>query len=534
MCGCERLTFLCECRHKERRIQRCQIYQLRERGSCLAWCFPACRAKTRRHRVRRLCRECDAYFHEKYGGDVCGRFAQLFLDYKESKGWGKVAIDPRTVPREVLVQRQSAPARLGTQNTGGHGRARGQPFQVHQPMAMRAMTSGTQPVIIPKGERRATPPANGDHSHERRAAGQPIQQSGQQPPATRPSTPYRYVDSLNKPLPTDPSLFAVGDDEDEDEGENVTKWECIRTPSPKPKYTNGMLPPCLDVVVPELAHLAQGRQTGRARFRCATPELKQPAPKTYKAQRAIEKDVDSNLVRMFTNMARHIDIPNIDWLEFEGKLVPRIMTPPRGKRKSRASLPLPPRSSSRLSITSAPYSAINIAIVANVVPDILIPGRRSIASSAPEIIHSQEITILDSPGSSSSSTCFVPGRADSRSPTSSSARVRFSPTHSEISIPSPRRLSGVLIPSSPTYGGGRGAAFRAECGLPSSTYLGRDCQSVQSARFAPSPVLLFVHIPARRYSCAAQAACYCDNDDGGIKCPSCRERDAIGEQFHIM
>ncbi|KAI1348063.1 hypothetical protein F5Y01DRAFT_293396 [Xylaria sp. FL0043] len=480
MCGCERITFLCKCRHKERRIQRCQIYQLRERGSCLAWCFPACRAKTRRHRVQRLCRECDAYFHEKYGGDFCGRFVQLFLDYKESKGWGKVAIDPRTVPREVLVQRQSAPACLATQNTGGHGRARGQPFQVHQPMAMRAMTSGTQPPIIPKGERRATPPVtNGDHRHERRAAGQPVQQSGQPPPATRPSTPYRYVDSLNKPLPTDPSLFAVGDDEDEDEGEDVTKWECIRTSSsPKPKYTNGMLPPCLDVVVPELAHLAQGRQTGRARFRCATPELEQPAPKTYKAQRAIEKDVDSNLVKMFTNMARHIEIPNIDWLEFDGKLVPRIMTPPKGKRKSRASSPLPPRSSSRVSIASAPCSAIDIA--ANNVPDILIPGRGSMASSsAPEIITTQEITIPYCTAAaaalrSSSSTYFVIGRADTRSPPGSSACVRSSPTHSAIAIP-----------------------------------------------------------PPRRYSCAARAACYCDHDRG-IKCPSCRERDAIAEQFHTM
>ncbi|KAI0431980.1 hypothetical protein F5Y09DRAFT_171328 [Xylaria sp. FL1042] len=525
MCGCERVTFLCECRHKERRVQRCHIYQLREQRSCWAWCFPTCHTKVRRHRVRRLCRECDAFFYEKYGEDRCERYARLFLDYKESKGWAKIAVDPRTVPREVLLQQCQD---LGDQ-TRGRGRARGQPFQVHQPMTM---TPGTQPAIIPKGERPMSPPVtNDDCGYLGRAAGQPVQSESRQ------NTPFPY-EFTPSPLPTDPALFTVGDDEDDNDNELVKKRRHVLNPSPKPKYTTTRLPQGLDAVVPELKHLSRQRPTGRACYDRATPELQQPLPKTHKVLKSKTRESDSHLVKKLTNLALDIDIPNIDWHEYDGKLVPGIMPPPKGKRRARtlsppsASYPVEPRS----------YSSLDVAIAEKTVPDVLIPGNGL----------SKEADMQDGGSLRPHPTYFVVSHADPDSPTGSSARVRHSPSHENVTIPPPQRLGSVFIPSTATCphhpnkhrkttddddgsGGGGGdectecrGAFFKERGLPSKPHVERDCQS---ARPAPrSPVLVSVDVPQHRYSCAVQSTCYCDDEnDKGDKCPSCRERDAVAE-----
>ncbi|KAI0552458.1 hypothetical protein F4679DRAFT_592457 [Xylaria curta] len=64
----------------------------------------------------------------------------------ERQGWGRTAIDPRTIPRAVLLKRQSAPARMPGTVTKSHenqGSARGQPFQAHQPMIVPRTIPGT-------------------------------------------------------------------------------------------------------------------------------------------------------------------------------------------------------------------------------------------------------------------------------------------------------------------------------------------------------------------------------------------------------
>ncbi|KAI0203381.1 hypothetical protein F4808DRAFT_467445 [Astrocystis sublimbata] len=163
MCSCQKTTYLCRCSHKERRVERCPVYQLRKEGNCIAVCFPTCRASIERHTIRRVCKDCEDYFKSKYGSHHYRQFIEYFLEYKHQKGWSKLIVDPRTVPREALLQRQSAPALMREMGAEARpeveretevvrgsgvrevravrdepqvtrGRPRGQPFQISHPM----------------------------------------------------------------------------------------------------------------------------------------------------------------------------------------------------------------------------------------------------------------------------------------------------------------------------------------------------------------------------------------------------------------
>ncbi|KAK5637010.1 hypothetical protein RRF57_012722 [Xylaria bambusicola] len=553
MCGCTKTTYLCQCRHKERRVERCHIYQLRDEGSCWAWCFPNCRTTVRKHRLKRVCRDCGDYFYEKYGEELYKKFIQLFLEYKESKGWGKIAIDPRTVPREVLLKRQSAPPQLASRSDG-QPRARGQPFQVHQPMVLM------QPPVRRQGERRSSPVAEEIDRPPIRRHGTPFvhqpappspsegsvvtaisslkatfvpKVSGAKAQRSEPS----YVPNLNKPLPADPSLFVVGDSEDEDDN-NTGHVEKPRvfTPDPEPVYDSTRLP--LDFgIVPELAHLARDRRRGKRRHNRHPPKLQHPQPKHYKIPRRLrnpESVSDCSLVKRLTKAARKLVIPNLDWDEIDGKLVPREMTPLPGEPRT----PTPPSSPAtpKLLTTTGLYSPIDMAIANNAMLGLLVPGRRPKMSEPYSTRHNGALT-------TSPKSYFVTTEEDPNSPTGASVRVRRSRSHESVVVPPPQRLDGVLVPSAsecprhPNKGKGdpyadciacRGLFFR-ERGLPSEAFVQQECRSATFEK-RHSPVLVSVNLPERRYSCAVQA-CHCGDLKDTGKCTPCRQRDSISKQL---
>lgn len=446
MCRCERVTYLCLCSHKERHIERCKIYQLRKEGSCLAYCFANCHTHTRRHEVNRVCKECQQYFHNKYGKHHYKKFIEYFLEYKQRKGWAKTAIDPRTVPRDVLLKRQSAPAHTPGTQAKGQG-SRGQPFQVHQPMSFLVPSSSSSRQV----DRPPTPPMNNeeaddeyasfddgyddgypaptDHVNDkntcttprvihnsparlinqglsqRMIAQQQVAQVNKQPahinpqpargdlrtlhvnprptpidqlPAlvNRQGTPFPhnrehspdnipgevslalalppeprssevsnsskpaplYIPNKDKPLPTNPSFFVVGDDDDDDEDEydygkdkdhdqdNSSDDEedaggvRVFTSSPPPKYNSNDLP--AGNVVPELAHLTQSLPPQ------GICQLQQPTPTTLKNKKPIIRNADSmsdtSVVKNLTKVARNLQIPNIEYMDYDGKWVPRV------------------------------------------------------------------------------------------------------------------------------------------------------------------------------------------------------------------
>ncbi|KAI0871105.1 hypothetical protein GGS24DRAFT_510100 [Hypoxylon argillaceum] len=611
MCGCQRTTYLCQCRHKERQIERCLIYQLREESTCWASCLPKCRTRVQRFRLQRVCRDCEKYFYGKYGKQHYQKFIQYFLEYKERMGWGKTAIDPRTVPRSALLDRQSAPAQMGSQAEQGAGRGRGQPFQVNQPM-LSATGSPTD--------------RNAQRHPAARADKQTAGRNHPSPPYPHGATPGpndKAIDispfvpkvshnsawpaplrlpNKDKPLPADPRLFAVGEDEDEDEGKELeygnydygaydsadneedeaeaadpgpSTQQRALTPSPKAQYNAGTVPAGL-TTIPELAHLAGGRQLPHRR------SLVHPAPKkkSKKAKkgpapgRNADSESDASIVKKLNKAAGEIAIPNYEYFEYDGKFVPRVMTPPRGRRHQ-APPTSPARTPSPVSSRAAVFdhvdragwrrstastaggvvkpkkanrvSAIDIAIAAHDVPELLIPGPHD------HHPHSRNENNNSSGGGDNNSakaeTYFVATRHDDKSPTGASARVRRSPSHEAVAMPPPARLDGVLVPCEPgcahgeggSGGSGRGAFFK-ERGLPSQEYVREECRS---ATAQTSPFLVSVSTPKRRYSCAVQS-CYCrdDADDGKgkgkekekekvEKCPSCRERDAIAQELNM-
>ncbi|KAI1124211.1 hypothetical protein F5Y10DRAFT_285283 [Nemania abortiva] len=682
MCGCQRITYHCLCRHKERQIERCLIYQLREEGSCWAYCFPRCQATVQRHRLNRVCQDCEKYFFETYGQAACKQFIQHFLDYKASKGWAKLAIDPRTVPRNLLVNqsRHSAPARIATQpgrqrvegeGEVGAGRGRGQPFPVHPPMASRS------PIIRHATQRRReggvakedivrlpvpaiklpTPAHLGDRRHSARVSKQidnlmrdwsvngdcssadsahfkleEVSDCSAMPSPLRVASREGQGKGKGRepPLPADPGLFAVGEDSSADESEGYPDYDYgaydsednadedhahvgerrVLTPFPTAKYSASS-PSSRPVIIPELAHLAQGRDLEVARR--SPQELEHPTPKSGqsmdggkgkgngkgkgKTVRNVDSLSDISIVKRLTKAARKISIPNYEWYDYHGKWVPRVMSPPRGRRRTRtpspesASTPTPPSSPaagpsghnvlpSKKDRETKRLSAIDIAMAAHDVPEALIPGSANSSAislavgvgDVPEWMipgpghdspnpnpspNTRAIAANDAKRSSavsierSPSLYFVTTQHNHSSPTGASARVRKSPSHEAVTVPPPQRLNGVLIPSLSlcphTADGGssrpasecptcRGRFFK-ERGLPSADFLREECRSAVPAQ---SPVLVSVRVPRRRYSCAVQS-CYCrdKSSDGkgkgkdSKKCPSCRERDAIAKKMNV-
>lgn len=580
MCGCQRTTYLCQCRHKERRIERCHVYQLREAGSCWAYCFPKCQSKVRRYRLQRVCRDCESYFREKYGEEQYKKLIQLFLEYKEMKGWGKTAIDPRTVPREVLLKRQSAPPQLSS-HTEGRPRARGQPFQVHRPMIMttapanrhqneRGLAPVTehsygQPRSIPI-RRHGTPFCREPVSSSNSEAGTVAsvrsvissikatfvpKVSGARAQAQRPEP--LYIPSANKPLPADPSLFVVGDSEDEDDGDSDgnSRVDNKRAFSVEPKclYDSSTLPLNFGII-PELAHLAHQGRRGKLVYPREAPELQHPVPRHYKVPRVRrnpESVSDCSIVKRLTKAARKLNIPNLDWEENEeGKLVPYIMSPLPGEPRT----PTPPSSATSSehggleeakSYTFSEVRPIDIAIADNTVPTSLIPGRRGMAQ--------EEAGRHNGGFAESPISYFVATSPDPTSPTGTSARVRTrSRSHQSVSVPPPLRLDGILVPPAsacrhhPNKGKGKEDNPNADCkacrssffqerGLPSTTYIEQECRSATFEKKLHSPILVSVSAPARRYSCATQACCCEQFAELGTKCPPCRERDSIAKQL---
>ncbi|KAJ2974106.1 hypothetical protein NUW58_g8762 [Xylaria curta] len=431
----------------------------------------------------------------EYGKSHSKQFTQYFLEYKEMKGWGRIAIDPQSVPRELLLNRQSAPPRIG----------RGQPYQTQVPMTDHDANTYTAPAARvsqhptpedpqPASKSPGTPSTEDDFSSVGTPSG--VRLESMVSPSIKSPASF-FVPGKEHPLVTDPSLFVIGDDEEEEGDDDIPSKELEeggiakgREATP-PLYNAGDLP--RGFVVPELAHLVPWRRPRFAR-RSSDPEIKQPAPKTPQTHVGHVGSLSNvNLVNNLTEIAKDIDIPNYEYIEYEGRWVPRIMTPPKGKHRSPTPTPPLDRRLSHHSATehvanpgrdSQGSTNIGKALTANVVPDSLIPGGGHIPREDNGV-----------------PTYYVVTHLDSRSPTGASAFVRRSPSHESVTIPPPQRLDGILIPpvclhhasaqegeSTSTCAACRGAFFK-ERGLPTQSYMREEQRSATLAE-APPPVLV--------------------------------------------
>ncbi|KAI1172851.1 hypothetical protein F4777DRAFT_560037 [Nemania sp. FL0916] len=435
MCGCQRNTYLAQCKHKERVIERCVIYQLREEGlSFLLTCFPRCRTHIKRYYLSRVCVECEKFFIEKYGGEY-QKFIQLFLQYKERIGMMRMAIDPRTVPSGVYLNRESAPARIGAQ-----------PFSAQQ----------QPPMPIPM--------AHISRLNDRIPASDP-QQTGrgaQIEPVSKVSGSKqlpRVPREMNPPMPTDPSCFAIGDDSDDDDMGNNTVDDRSRQN--------------ISVAPPPARHGSYSR-------------LEHPIPRTHTIAQSLTpiEDVvertNINLVDRLTEAAEDADLPDVEYIEYEGSLVPRVGPAPKGKGKRNASWPASPvrarprPSSVAGTILDELHSAIDGAIAAQD-DDVPLSSGSEAANADAEA------------EAANSSLNFV---SDVRSATGTAfARDR-------VAIPPPRAHNGV-----------RGSSeFFQERGLPPARHGGEEAGLNRNRRSAsvPPPVVPSVRRPVLRDTSGVQ------------------------------
>jgi hypothetical protein len=551
-----RITYICACAHKERSLERCIFYQMRKDGSWFTCCLPACKTERKRIPLQRVCRDCRGYFFEKFGRRHYQRFIEHFLSYKGRMGWASTAIDPKTIPREVLVNRNRGQGDREDREGRGHG----QPFQVHQPMQI-FISGGDDEAAAGRTEkindlRQGTPyphtvdsvdlteqgALEPDDYYVEEIPSRPEQVSGPGPKrAISPYFPWAPGTTMPMPMPIDHlgKLFVVGDFADEDDEEGgmhlpspspiLANFPRLPSPAPEPKY--GSKTHARGLVVPELAHLATRAAPRRARAENqhqtvvqemrSRPELQHPQPKIPKLRHAkpervpprVLKQISSfspvSLVRRLGERAENIEIPNYQYVEYKGNLVPVLRSPPEGGRGGR-----------RQSSPIIPMSASS-------------PNSDEEEELAGILRHPRAIDVLNQPVDIAIDAHDVP---DTLVPGANHDNGDYSPSSfvtTEV-IPPPRRLSGILIPSASgccaahgdKYDHGcvncRGSYFR-ERGLPSDDHI----EECRSATLTKTP-MVSVKTPKRRYSCAVQS-CYCD-DEGkskGEKCLSCQERDEI-------
>ncbi|KAI0602643.1 hypothetical protein F4775DRAFT_600668 [Biscogniauxia sp. FL1348] len=501
MCNCERITYRCTCRHKERKIQRCWSYQLKKSNLCLAAVMPVCKTHKRHVKLNRLCGACDEYFSTRYGDkNVVRSVVARFLAYKEAKGWGKKTIDPHTVPREVYITaadldglRQMYPHQPQPRTA----RHPGSPLQagvgvgVGPQRALPAQVRAPPQVYRPQLREKAIPPS-----------GQ-VMRGGRSPAHHAPAA--AVVE------------YGTG---------SAIELDDLVADSPS------------DAALPELRHLAADRYREPPTPASAT-SLQHPKPRVSLRSRvsgerpdraattsASSASSDISVVRHLTSQARTWTwFPNPESPQYPE--VPQIASAPRTpswravqlleekqrqkrehKKQCKGKSPVPGSAKSSSSSSST--------------------GTRS--SSTTTTYH-----VLASPSSPSGPSL---------------ARV-LSPSHTHVVVPPPQRLEGVLVHapfSSPsttnprprppyTAPGDSNMRFFREHGVapspspsPSSTRL--ECRS------APPALQVSVHVPSPNFSCAVQAQCFCGKgDENGKgkreKCPACAERERLQRQFKM-
>ncbi|KAI0388956.1 hypothetical protein F5Y17DRAFT_165397 [Xylariaceae sp. FL0594] len=354
MCECRVITKLCTCRHKERIRYRCYWNQLRRSKSCLsalAVFAPSCHPHRERHRVERICIECRDFFYRTYGRAQYKEFAKIFLAYKESRGWHKTAIDPRTIPHEVLVHHRDQPSDKAAAKVDPV------PYGYEHPMGISLLQP--MPDYAAKMEGRAPPSPS---PSPRRTKSIPLSRNVEAwkqnnlPPLPS-SSPEKVVHVLNdeevrgvtaelhsysygrnkqntKPLPglpaTDPGCFVIGEEEEEEEEEVddddneeslfacspspiLSRFPRVPTPrptvpegkqrapkpleEPQPVYTRAILSP--GQIVPELSHLAK---LSRDPSPVDSPELQHPRPMVPIKKRGVTDSLTTSEASLVTKL----------------------------------------------------------------------------------------------------------------------------------------------------------------------------------------------------------------------------------------
>ncbi|KAI5921839.1 hypothetical protein F4810DRAFT_676083 [Camillea tinctor] len=534
MCTCERITFRCICRHKERRIERCWSYQFKKNNLCFAAIMPMCKSHKRHVQLDRLCDLCQEYFTTRYRNkNVAKTVVAKFLEYKESKGWGKKAIDPHTVPREVYITAADLDAlnRMYPQSQPQPRPQKGVPAQVRAPPQVYRAQLREQTI----------PKSNGYFV------------SGGRSPARRHPPP---------PPPPPPPAAVV----EHGTGEPIELEDLVTsdTEANEPYYHHHHHH--AQAALPQLQHLAADKYREPPRD-SASPQsafLKHPKPhlnlrsqkpaparpqRTGDSQ-GLMTPSDITVVKNLTARAQAWTYPNPETPQYPD--VPHIVSAPRTPSWRVAQLLEEKR---RQEQTQVPSQAPPVPARSEV--DLGLNTDKSLPPSPALTVSTNTATyhVYTSP----------PSRAGP-----ALARV-LSPSHTHVPVPPPQRLEGVLV-QKPSLSINTNLApsllhpsTTPFTNPPTTPYLLRPCTTTPtSARTAPlgrpgegelrfyqergitprlcrsaPPDMVSVHVPPPNFTCAVQAECYCggdkDTDKGKGKgkgkgkelCPACGERERL-------
>ncbi|KAI1635834.1 hypothetical protein F4809DRAFT_663499 [Biscogniauxia mediterranea] len=479
MCNCERITYRCICRHKERKIQRCWSYPLKKSNLCLAAVMPVCKTHKRHVKLTRLCDVCDEYFATRYGDkDVVKAVAARFLAYKEAKGWGKKAIDPHTVPREVYVTaadldalRQmyphQPPPRSGYHHPGVPTR---RPLQAG---AGSGSSRGPSPAQV-----RAPPQVYRTQLREKA-----IPPRGHLPP----------------PPPPAAAVVEYGT------GEPIELGDLVGSDTEP------------DAALPELRHLAADQYRSPASSSSAF--LQHPVPRVSLRGRGVSgqsqtpmttsssSGSDISVVRHLTDAARTWTYPNPESPRYPE--VPRLAPAPRtagwrGQRKHKQS-----KSSSSSSAGSRSSSTTTTTTTYHVRAS---PSGSGSGPSLARVLSPSHTHVVVPPPQ----------------------RLEGVLVHAPLST----TLTHTARPPYTAPGGGGdcpNVLFYRERGVAPSPSLAAAAR--RGCRSAPPALLqVSVHAPPPSFSCAVQAQCFCGHGDKGKeteRCPACAERETFRRQLKM-
>ncbi|KAI1323985.1 hypothetical protein F5Y16DRAFT_424524 [Xylariaceae sp. FL0255] len=351
---CLKITLVCTCAHRERHTERCLYDSYKNDG--YSWiftcCMPECQIQRMKQHLERVCKECNKWFYRHYGRTHYKQAIANFLEYKERKGWQGEAIEPRTVPREMLTRHYldrmpPVPMRhqgyahnsamtvtMGFEQHRQHQRQQQiEYYRQQQRPDQRQNTHPSGSRSKPGHWRRPSDTPHPNRALRRKESSTSIDWTAEgvlsdnyASPSTeaprRPrfaqsqvGPPPRQLLSADPPFPKDanPELFVIDNDDDEEDDEDNSNFDdyyseyrseadispimkdCPRLKSPQPIYHDARVDRQrkypMGSVPDEFLHLVVSPDS--IMFNRNTPELQHPQPKKGKGKMVKRSDSDA-------------------------------------------------------------------------------------------------------------------------------------------------------------------------------------------------------------------------------------------------
>ncbi|KAI1766117.1 hypothetical protein GGR53DRAFT_233518 [Hypoxylon sp. FL1150] len=583
-CECVRISFHYACCHKKREFHPCWRRTFMKQNPCITVCLPRCQYERIVRKINRVCDGCLGYFVTQFGEEAARVISDEFISYKTFIGCRKQLILPESIPHESYLT-EGFLTQAGAKITKHK-----EPFR-NPHMSLSPIPANIEEWWERKRERQARAESNAESRQQRRSEPTNLFSPYRLPPLTyhpaRPERPERPERRRNQS-----SSSAKPSHRAKKPSSSKTHKAAREAKKSKPSKNNGNNGIGTDdiplVTIPAMVHphlhthrwstlqgITESPEDVDERILHGIPPRGTPEqPKALTAKQAARErnprptGSDCSLVKRFNEVA---ELTEAELREREEKTtrqseaaevsprttdensrcgtktttVSRDSHPPRIPKLS----PAPKVPSWR---ADTPRPELGTILIGNVPePEDRHVGRGKSKARDKDKGRAPSVAVrpVPSTGPSPSPILTSPSVAaplrsaplyvvcDGVSPLSGSALARAS-----IRTPKSGASSSLMPPRRRTPGV---SPMFQEKGLPTPSYLQQSFVMHRRAppsgsnggagdRQSPPPMLVAIREPESEYSCASQAACWCEADDADADvCPACRERRRLERDLNM-